>query len=47
MRQFNANCGRITSNNDNEDNANENNDNEENYLEFRNIIVLLLFLMDG
>ena len=33
LRQFNANCGRITSNNDNEDNANENNDNEDNYNE--------------
>ena len=30
LRQFNANWGRITTNNDNEDNANENNDNEDN-----------------
>ena len=46
MRQFNANCGRITSNNDNKDNdnennnnedsANENNDNEDNYNENNN-----------
>ena len=43
----NANENNDNEDNYNENNNNENNNNEENYLEFRNIIILLLFLMDG